>query len=445
MRKVDPLVHLRAAGKGQLMSTQRRLPRRLGLVASAVFIGLVGATLPAVAANATPSIPEEWIDEQVDFILSKQLDDGAILGVTRSGYIDINPYFSNIAALGLLAADTTASRAGALDWMEWYLDHLNAAATNVPANSVFDYRYYPATDTQVSTGDFDSVDSYASTTLNVAWAAYQSGDPALQTFVTNNITTYEAIANILNYGAPTGVRIESPTAGAGLTIAKPSYPIAYTMDNTEVFSGLRDFADLQSALGRTSEAAYYGAWTATSQDAVTDLLWNPTNDNWDWAYLNTSNTDVFYAQGAAQLWPILDRVVPATDAKAVAGWTQFTASWPDWYNNGVPDAYPWISLARAAQLMGEWDNAAAHLVDAHERYAPGGFTQPTSCGASTCGMWYVAEAGWFIQAALADNGNSVSAQPAVSVAALALAATAKVVARLIEKPAGLRPAVLRFV
>ncbi len=427
------------------MSTQRRVPRRLGMIASAVVIGLAGGTLPGVAAHATPVIPEEWIDEQVDFILSKQLDDGAILGVTRSGYIDINPYFSNIAALGLLAADTTESRAGALEWMGWYLDHLNPAATNVPANSVFDYRYYPATDTQVSTGDFDSVDSYASTALNVAWAAYQTGDPALQTFVSSNIVTYEAIANILHFGGPIGVRIEPPNAGAGLTIAKPSYPMPYTMDNTEVYSGLRDFADLQTALGRTSEAAYYGAWAGTSQSAVTDLLWNATNDNWDWAYLNPSNTDVFYAQGAAQLWPILDGVVAPTDAKAVAGWTQFQASWPTWYDNGVPDAYPWISLARGAQLMGEWDDAAAHLIDAHERYAPGGFTLPTSCGAGTCGMWYVAEAGWFIQAALADSGNLTSAKPAVTVAPQALAATAAVAERLLTKPAAWRAAPLRFV
>ena len=390
------------------MNSQGRLARRVVAVASTLVIGFGGATLPALAASADPSIPAGWIDEQVDFILSKQLDDGAILGVTRVGYIDINPYFNNIAALGLLAADTTESRAGALEWMQWYLDHLNAAATNVPANSVFDYRYYPATDTQVSVGDFDSVDSYASTALNVAWAAYETGDPALQSFVSSNITTYEAIANILNFGPTVGVRIEPPNAGAGLTIAKPSYAMPYTMDNTEVFSGLRDFAALQAALGRTSQAGYYGAWAGTSQSAVTDLLWNPANDNWDWAYLNTSDTDVFYAQGVAQLWPILDGVVTPADAKAVSGWNQFEASWPDWYDGGVPDAYPWISLARAAQLMGDWDNAAAHLTDAHDRYASGGFTTPTSCGATTCGQWYVAEAGWFIQAAIADGGGGAA-------------------------------------
>lgn len=432
------------------MSTQRHPSRRLGLIASAAALCLAGATLPAVAASAVAAtaaaeIPGEWIGEQVDFILSKQLDDGAILGVTRSGHIDINPYFSNIAALGLLAADTTESRAGALEWMQWYLAHLNAAATNVPANSVFDYRYYPATDTQVSTGDFDSVDSYASTALNVAWAAYQTGDPALQAFVSSNITTYEAIANILNFSGTVGVRIEAPNAGAGLTIAKPSYPMPYTMDNTEVYSGLHDFADLQAALGRASEAAYYGAWAGTSQAAVTDLLWNPANDNWDWAYLNSSDTDVFYAQGTAQLWPILDGVVAPTDARAVAGWTQFLASWPAWYDNGVPDAYPWISLARAAQLMGEWDDAAEHLIDAHDRYAPGGFTLPTSCGASTCGMWFVAEAGWFIQAAVADEAVPSSGERTVPVAAPALAATAPILPRLLAQPAAWRAAPLRFV
>ncbi len=363
---------------------------------------VVGAALVTTSASAAvpvqpakTAVPaNSWIDEQVDFIRSKQLTSGAILSTDAR----ISPYFGNIAAFGLVEADTRASRAAALRWMKWYFAHLNVAATNVPANSVFDYVHDPVAKTEKPTGDFDSVDSYASTALNLAYRAFLSGDARLQGFVTTNIETYEAIANLLTEGAPTGVRIPSANVDGDLTIAKPSYPIAYTMDNVEVYSGLADFARLEKLLGRTSQATYYRSWAHTTKNAILAKLWNPANLNWDWAYANSSNTNVFYAQGTAQLWPIIFGVVEPTDPKAISGWAQFSASYPKWYAGETPDSYPWVSIARAAQLMGETANADSFLANVHSRYAPG-FTQPTSCGSAVCGQWYDAEAGWFILAA----------------------------------------------
>ena len=368
-----------------------------------VIVGTVLATTSASAAEpahrAKSAVPaNDWIHEQVDFIRSKQLASGAILSTgTR-----ISPYFGNIGAFGLVKADTAESRAAALSWMKWYFAHLNLAATNVPANSVFDYIYDPAAKTETPTGDFDSVDSYASTALNLAYQAYMSGDVGLRDFVKANIGTYEAIAKILTEGAPTGVRIPSTSVDGDLTIAKPSYPIAYTMDNVEVFSGLADFARLEKLLGRTSQAKYYRSWAHTTRNAILAKLWNPANSNWDWAYGNASNTNVFYAQGTAQLWPIIFGVVEPTDPKAISGWAQFSASYPKWYAGETPDSYPWVSIARAAQIMGEADHADSFLANVHSRYAPG-FTQPTTCGSAVCGQWYDAEAGWFILATAERN------------------------------------------
>lgn len=374
----------------------------VAIAGTALLPSAANAGVPASSASA--AVPASWVNEQVDFILSEQLETGAIL----STGVRISPYFGNIAALGLIAADTRESRAAVLKWMEWYLAHLNASGPNVPANSVFDYVYDPVAKTETPTGDFDSVDSYASTALNVAYTAYTSGDADLQAFVTANITTYEAIANILTYGGPIGVRINAGP-DAGLTIAKPSYPIAYTMDNAEVYSGLADFARLESLLGR--QADYYGSWAETTRNAILEKLWNPTNSNFDWAYANASDTDVFYAQGTAQLWPIIFGVVAPNDPKAISGWAQFSASFPRWYEGGIPDSYPWVSIARAAQLMGESGHANIFLADVHSRYAPD-FTLPTSCGASVCGEWYDAEAGWFILARPSKHGPcSVNTEP----------------------------------
>jgi hypothetical protein len=378
------------------MAKTSRSYRRLAsaVIAVATLAGTAVLTTSVKSTATSTAVSAAWITEQVNFLLSKQLPSGAILGTGTK----INPYFANIGALGLVAANTTSSRAGALNWMKWYLAHLNAAALNVPANSVFDYTYDPVAKTETSVGDFDSVDSYASTTLNLAYRAYSSGDAGLQSYVSTNIGTYEAIANLLDYGPPTGVRIQAGNPDADLTDAKPSYLIAYTMDNSEVYSGLRDFALLETLLGRTAQSTYYSSWANTTKNAIISKLWNPTNNNWNWAYANSSNTNIFYAQGVAQLWPIIHGVVTPTDPKATSGWAQFSASYPTWYNS-VPDGYPWVSIARAAQLMGETAHADSHLTNVHTRYAPG-FTQPTSCGVTPCGNWYDGESGWFILAGL---------------------------------------------
>ncbi len=366
--------------------------RRWGtaIIAMAATAGLL---VPASTAQAAPSIPTSWVTEQVNFILSKQLPNGAIVGAENL----MMPYFANVAAIGLLDANTSTSRAAALKWMKWYIANLNPASTDVPANSVFDYEYDPATGSLTATGDFDSVDSYASTTLNLALAAYKSGDTALKNYVSSKILKYEAIANLLTYSAPTGVRIASGP-DADLTMAKPSYPEAYVMDNAEVYSGLVDFAKLETLLGRTSQASYYQSWADTTKTAMIAKLWNTSTNSWDWAYASPSDTTTFYADGVAQLWPALYGVVTPTSAKATAAWSRFTTSFPTWYTVSA-DNYAWTSVGRAAQIMGDNTHATTYLNNIHARFAPG-WTYPTSCGVTPCGEWYSNEAGWFITAGL---------------------------------------------
>lgn len=350
------------------------------------------AVLMTPAFPARAAVSPTWITEQVNFILSKQLVNGAIRGPGDR----INPYFANIAAIGLIHSGNSSGRSGALAWMKWYLAHLNAAGPNVPQYSVFDYVHDPISGAQSPTGDFDSVDSYASTTLNLAYAAFTSGDTLLQSYVSTNIATYESIANLLTYEAPIGVR-ENAGVNSGLTIAKPSYAVAYTMDNAEVYSGLAEFAALQSLLGRSPQATYYSNWAASTQSAILSSLWNAGNNTWNIAAGNLA-TSAFYAGGTAQIWPVLYGVVSASDYRAVAGWNQFTAIAPTWYQQ-VPDSYPWTSVSRAAQLMGHAADATTSLTNIRSRFAPS-FTTPSSCGTSPCGEWYCNEAGWFIEAGL---------------------------------------------
>jgi hypothetical protein len=65
---------------------------------------------------------------------------------------------------------------------------------------------------------------------------------------------------------------------------------------------------------------------------------------------------------------------------------------PPWDTDNIPDSYPWTSMARAAQLMGDSAGATMLLTTLENKYAP-----------SWGGNWYDDEAGWFLLAATATN------------------------------------------
>jgi len=336
-------------------------------------------------------VPSAWVSEQVQFITGHQLADGAILSSSNR----INPYFANVAAMGLAKANTPASRAALVKWMKWYVAHLNQRDASGLSNTVYDYNYDAATGRETPVNDYDSVDSYAATALSVAAAAYDAPGPdaTLRDFVSSHIATYEAIANLLDYGSPTGVREAN-----GLTFAKPSYRADYLMDNSEVYAGLADFSKLEQSLGRTSQANYYGSWANTSRQAILSQLWNPGTGRWDWALGSPSTLSRFYPDAAAQLWPTLFGVVSPSSAQASSSWAQFKTAWPNWSSDVIGDGFPWTAMARAGQLMGEKGAANQLLSVVHTRYAPA-WAQPSGCSVAPCGSWYDAEAGWFLRGA----------------------------------------------
>jgi hypothetical protein len=328
------------------------------------------------------------VSQQIQFLAGHQLRDGAILGPGD----EINPYFANLAAIGLARANQPAGNTVVYTWMQWYLNHLNETDSHGFSGTIYDYTYDPGTGAETSTGSYDSVDSYAATALSLAYTGYLTGDSRIQALVSAHILTYEAIANLDDYPAPTGVRQSD-----GLTVAVPG-GAEYTMDNAEVAAGLSDFAALESVLGRSSQSAYYQGWASTSVAAITKStsnggLWNAANGTWDWARGSASDpAAAFYPDATAQLWPTLFGVVRPGSSQAAAAWQAFTRAYPSWDTDTIPDAYPWTSMARAAQLMGDAAGAKSLLTTLDNKYAP-----------SWGGNWYDDEAGWFLLAATATS------------------------------------------
>lgn len=188
-------------------------------------------------------------------IVARQVDDGAILiGPTTLVDNTLNPYFANLAARSLCLASCALGDASyvvrARRWLDWYAAHMN------PDGTVFDY--LTTMNVPKTTGDYDSTDSYAATFVD-AVRVCDGASPGLAA------PYAAAVAKAL--GA-----IDLTYQADGLTFAKPTYRIKYTMDNVEVRRGLSSGA----AMATTAAAASaLGAKAAATLAAIDALLWVP--------------------------------------------------------------------------------------------------------------------------------------------------------------------------
>lgn len=355
---------------------------------TALLCVLVAASIavetPEAAAGSPASPNPSWTGEQVRVVAGHQLPDGAILFRPD----EIEPYFANLAAIGLAQSRSDGSTTVLLRWMQWYLDHVNRSqgpSENELPGSVDDYRFDSSSGVETSMGTMDSVDSYAATALSLARAGYQTGDRPLREFVRNHLDDYELMARIMITPAPEGVLQPND-----LDIALPSYPIEFTMDNAEVYRGLRDFASLEAAVGRTAQASNYSQWASRIRAAMLSNMWDEQQGIWDWYTGVSTPPSTYYPGSTAQLWPILNGVVSPSSTYAQKGWQAFVTAWPQWSQDQIGDTFPDVYIARTAELMGDTDGASTFLAAVHSQFAPN-WEWP----------WFDEEAGWFIRANVA--------------------------------------------
>jgi len=178
---------------------------------------------------------EEIIDSEVEWILEQQIDlpdetsNGAIvMNLVAYGENRVMPYFSNFAAMGLLARPQYAPEVKL--WMDWYFAHMNFPDRNGVEGTIYDYIITMPAGTEeimMSGGKehFDSIDSYASTFLVLLKKYYQvTGN---DDYLIDNRENIEIIADVM----------VSVQQSDGLTWAITDYKVKYLMDNAEVYEG----------------------------------------------------------------------------------------------------------------------------------------------------------------------------------------------------------------
>ncbi|MBV9085942.1 MAG: hypothetical protein JOY79_00535 [Acidobacteriaceae bacterium] len=300
-------------------------------------------------------------------------------GAILYGSSKINPYYSNIAAIGM--TKDPARYNDIKNWMQWYVGHLNWPDKWGVYGSTYDYDVNGSVET--STGDADSTDSYAATFVSLAWAYYRTGDPGAQAYVRTLAYQIETVAGV----------VMSTQDSDGLTWAKPDYHIKYLMDNCEAYRGLRDAASLfQYAFGDSAKAAYF--------NSAADSMLNGLNGMWlgngafgvykDALARNAApNWRVWYADATSQVFPVLMGVISPSDPRAQQVYANFNANWPGWANLSfqAQDPFPWVLVGGAAALMGDTARVNTYMNAIQNKYVSQGFPW----------TWYSAEAGWYMR------------------------------------------------
>ncbi|HEY6249458.1 MAG TPA: Ig-like domain-containing protein [Candidatus Angelobacter sp.] len=303
--------------------------------------------------------------------------DGAIL----YGSSEIIPYYSNLAAIGMTRYPNSASNAVVENWMKWYINHLNWPDRWGLYGSIYDFNYNNGALT--SHNNADSTDSYAATFLSLAWAFYSTGDAGAQSFVKTLAYQLDAIGQVI---------IKTSDAD-GLTWAKPDYHIKYLMDNAEVYRGLRDLALLwQNGFHDLGKADYYNAAANKMYSSLVKMYLG--GGKWAWykdalGRLPAPNLGKWYPDATAQMFPVMQGVLPGTDSRAIATYNTFNSAWPGWPNLSFnsQDPFPWVMIAGAAAQMGDSGRVNTYIRNIQNKYVNQGFPW----------TWYSMEAGWFIR------------------------------------------------
>lgn len=194
-----------------------------------------------------------------ELIQRQQTGDGAItMGLVGRDESTVNPYFGCFAAEGLLAEYRSTRDAAllrsALAWGDWYAAHQN------PNGTIFDYKGHAGA--WRSTAHYDSSDSYAAVYVSFLLDLYRASRDKVW------LRGKQASIRL----ALAGIRLTMQPNG--LTLAKPTYPVMYVMDNTETLQGLRSAHELAIALRDTAEGRRTQAEADRMEAAIDSLLWD---------------------------------------------------------------------------------------------------------------------------------------------------------------------------
>jgi hypothetical protein len=363
-----------------LYNKERRIPAMK--VLALVLLAAIAYCSTALCAESTLStnalLLARWIAAQQ--YSNPQLPScGALKVFPEPSFIATNgekfcrasPYYCDLAVLGLLRAKAPESTRVANRWIDWYFAHINTRSA--PDGVPYEHFYHPdgtGETTCVQPGNEflcnynDATDSAAATFFSVLWAARSAEcDSARSNFVARQ-PAIEKLAEIL-------LKLQQTD---GLCWAKADYHVEYTEDNSEVFAGLRDVANLErDTFHDTAKANFYQQAAEKVRSGILRELYDSHSRLFRVAKFETRshasiNLNQWYADTQAQFWPTLWGVISPDDLRTRGILSAVDAQWngvikPDWATqpDKINDGWIEAGAARSAMIGGDTNRVRSYV------------------------------------------------------------------------------------
>ena len=295
---------------------------------------------------------------------------GALRAHPTAGHVDaqgrawhqVSAYQVNLGLIGVLRVAPQLLPLAA-DWLRWQARHM--ALQGDSRGIVLDH-WLRADDLEESTcppgmaqplcGHVDAFDSTAASMLLMADAYLRHGGSLSVLREPSMRQALEAAATALRELA----------SFDGLTFAKPSYRVEYTMDQVEVVAAWRAWARVQrDAYSQPQSGENSLAAARRGEAALRERLWDPAAGAWQVSLgAGAPQPGRWYPDTVAQAWPLLWGTEAGAPQRAHDAWRRAIAPWQGpsvhWALRHVdPDGFWWPAVAVAARCSG--DDAGARL------------------------------------------------------------------------------------
>jgi hypothetical protein len=287
-------------------------------------------------------------------------------------FYKIEPYFTHVACLGLLAVGGNDNITTVKNWMDWYISR--ASYDTMMLNYFYDQNgenetTCPPSSTGIPCNDIDAQDSDPCLFYLVAYQYYKkTGDASWFNQTVGGKTVKDRLEGMTRF------MYESLFNSIyGLTIAKTTYPIYYTMDNSEVYAGLTALLKIENDIYGVSNPvipnsgglsikttmvdrfipSITGTYKMYPKPATTSLSYlnyklNATVDNCD-GFMNAQNMYSF----TPMFWPVIFGI--DTDFNSLSAnyiRNLINLSFPDWSST---------SWTMSAASGGFWDTSLGYF------------------------------------------------------------------------------------
>lgn len=315
---------------------------------------------------------ETAFETETAYIAALQLDNGAIpMTYNANAELTVNPYFSCYAALALLDnAEKYADNVKA--YIEWHFAHLNTSKTDYAGVDGTIYDQIITVENGVVTAErmhprkYDSNDSYAALFLTVL-NKYEklTGDSE---YIISKRADIKRVINAM-----------TATMHNGLAFACPDYKIKFLMDNSEVYEGAVNAAELFERVICPADSSYNStldfckSTASTVSKTIDRKMWNYYGGYYETALTQTGTVaaefswSTFYPSATSQLFAISCEVISPESQRAKNLYEKFCEN-HDWEHLNFNSEFCWGSVVMAAAKMNDKDGVVTYVKSYNEKF-----------------------------------------------------------------------------